>query len=232
MDSQAATIDGVARRSILPAAAGLPRGPHGLTRAQVAGSQRARLMRAFTELMAERGYAGVRVGDLVARAGVSRSTFYEHFAGKEECLLAAYDRFAAAVGAAITPELDEDAPWHTFVAATVDGYLALLQHDLVAARAFLVEMAAAGPQARERRHRAVDAFASQLAQRHARIRAREGSLGALPPRAYRALALAVRELVHDLLEREPLPELRELAGDITLLTNAVVHGAAAAAGNG
>ena len=185
-------------------------------------------MAAFTELMAERGYASVRIGELVNRAGVSRATFYEHFPDKQACLLAAYEHFAAEVISAITPEIDEHAPWRAFVQSTLDGYLAVLQRDLTAARAFMIEMDAAGPAARERRRTATDAFAALLAHRHAAIRARDRSLGALPQRAYLALALAVRDLVHDTLEREQTPNLQQLAPDITILATAIVEGAAAA----
>lgn len=206
----------------------LPRGPHRLGRDEVARSQRIRLMAAFTELMAAHGYAGVRIGELVDRAGVSRATFYEHFADKEACLLAAYEHFATQVITALTPAIDEHAPWRAFVQSTLDGYLAVLQRDLTAARAFMVEMDAAGPAARERRRTATDAFATLLAQRHAAIRTREPSLGPLPQRAYLALALAVRDLVHDALERDQIPNLQLLAPDITILATAIVEGAAAA----
>jgi AcrR family transcriptional regulator len=187
-------------------------------------------MAAFTELMAEHGYAEVRIGELVTRAGVSRATFYEHFADKQECLLAAYGHFAAEVMAAITPEVDERATWRAFVQTTLDGYLAVLQRDLTAARAFLVEMDAAGPVARERRRTATDAFAALLGQRHAAMRARDRSLGPLPQRAYLALALATRDLVHDALERAQTPNLQQLAPDLTIVATAIVEGAAAAQG--
>jgi AcrR family transcriptional regulator len=206
----------------------LPRGPHQLTREQVAESQRTRLMAAFTELLAERGYAAVRIGDLATRAGVSRAAFYEHFADREACLLAAYDRFAAAVTAAITEGIDEQAPWSAFIEVTLDGYLRVLEGDPVAARAFIIEMDAAGPAARRRRREAMAGFAELLAHRHAQIRARDPSLGSLPKPAYLALVLAIRELVHQALENEKLPRFRDIAPAIVVLATAVVEGAAAA----
>jgi AcrR family transcriptional regulator len=206
----------------------LPRGPHRLTREQVARSQRERLMTAFTELLAARGYAAVTIRTLASRARVSPAAFYEHFADKEACLLAAYDRFAASVAAAITTHVDADAPWGAFIDATVGGYLKALARDPTAARAFIVEMDAAGPAARRRRRDAIHAFAALIAQRHAAIRARDPTLGPLPGTAYLALALGVRELAHDALETDPVPALEGLAPQIRLLMTAVVQGAAAA----
>ena len=64
---------------------GLPRNVEGL-------SQHERLLWSMVRVIAEKGYDGVTVGDVVARAGVSRTTFYDEFANKDECLFAAYDR--------------------------------------------------------------------------------------------------------------------------------------------
>lgn len=43
-------------------------------------------MAALRELMFERGYDAVSVSEIIARANVGRSTFYEHFANKEDVL--------------------------------------------------------------------------------------------------------------------------------------------------
>src|ERR671932_1794815 len=69
----------------------LPRGPHNLTRDDVLASQRERMIDAVAATVARKGYVATTVGDVVARAGVSRKTFYEHFQDKEDCFLAAFD---------------------------------------------------------------------------------------------------------------------------------------------
>lgn len=45
------------------------------------------VVRAFTGLVLERRYDKIRVGDIVERAEVGRSTFYDHYSGKDEVLL-------------------------------------------------------------------------------------------------------------------------------------------------
>lgn len=72
----------------------LPRGPHALTREEVDANQRQRLVVAMGELAGEKGYTATTVADVLARAGVSRKSFYEHFANKQECFFAAYDAIA------------------------------------------------------------------------------------------------------------------------------------------
>lgn len=68
----------------------LPRGQHRLDREVVLASQRGRLLDAFVEEVAEKGYEAVTIADIVARAGTAKRTFYENFADKRECHLQAF----------------------------------------------------------------------------------------------------------------------------------------------
>src|ERR687883_326916 len=91
----------------------LPRGPHNLTRDHVLTSQRERMIDAMADVVAAKGYAATTVGDVVAGAGVSRKTFYEHFRDKEDCFLAAFDSGLDLVLGAIhaaQPEQADDRP--------------------------------------------------------------------------------------------------------------------------
>ena len=47
---------------------------------------KAAVLRAFAELIATKRYDEITVGEIIARAAVSRSTFYEHFSGKQDVL--------------------------------------------------------------------------------------------------------------------------------------------------
>lgn len=64
---------------------------HHLSAAEVTASQRSRLFQAMVELVGTHGYAETNVNQVLDRAGVSRKTFYELFASKDDCLLAIYD---------------------------------------------------------------------------------------------------------------------------------------------
>jgi len=57
--------------------------------------QRRDLLRAAGRLAARDGYERTRVADIVAEAGLSKSTFYEHFTSKEECFVDLYRRTSA-----------------------------------------------------------------------------------------------------------------------------------------
>jgi len=91
-------------------------------------------MAAMTQLLAEKGYAAVTIGELARHAGVSRAAFYEHFGDKEDCLLAAYDRFRVAILESLTGELTDETTYGDFVDRALDGYLGLLEREPAAAK--------------------------------------------------------------------------------------------------
>lgn len=67
----------------------LPRGRGALPREQVIYIQRMRILDALVNIVAERGCGEISVGDVISRAGVSRTTFYSVFGAKREAFLAA-----------------------------------------------------------------------------------------------------------------------------------------------
>ena len=69
----------------------LPHGPHRLDRDEVILHQRARIHGAMVEAVAECGYEGTSVKQVIGLAGVSRRSFYEQFANKQESFLATFD---------------------------------------------------------------------------------------------------------------------------------------------
>jgi AcrR family transcriptional regulator len=131
----------------------LPRGRHRLTREEVADAQRARMMTAMADAMTEGGYVGTTVGDVLARAGVSRETFYQQFSSKLDCFMTAFDAAAAVLFAkvrkAVVPP-GSGSPLDDFD-ALFTAYLDSLAAEPAYARLFLVEVNAAGPEAIQRR---------------------------------------------------------------------------------
>lgn len=64
------------------------------------------LLQAFVSLFFERAYDDIRVADVVARADVGRSTFYEHFSDKDELLAESSRGPLGALAAAVDVEAD------------------------------------------------------------------------------------------------------------------------------
>lgn len=147
-----------------PTAGRLPRGRHGLSREEVARSQRERIVRGMAQAMTTEGYVGTSVTSILKLAGVSRQTFYEQFASKEECFAATYawaaeallGEMAQAAGGDAAPE-DDDA-----VDRVLRAYLRALASAPAFARVLLIETYAAGPRALEGRVALQRRFASTI----------------------------------------------------------------------
>jgi AcrR family transcriptional regulator len=108
-----------------------------LSRADVVAHQRRRLLWAMVDEVAERGYPAVSVAHVIARAGVSRATFYEQFDDKETCFLAAFD---AAIGLVLAGS-ERSAGVDELLAT----YLDRLAANPALARVFLLDIQALGP---------------------------------------------------------------------------------------
>jgi len=125
--------------------------------------QRARLLDAVARVVADKGYAACTVADIVREAGVSRSTFYEQFEGKEACFLEAYrhgvDVLVERVRVAVR-EADPD-DWRAQLRAGIAAWLETLRAEPRFARTYLLEIAVAGPAARQARADALLRFAER-----------------------------------------------------------------------
>jgi AcrR family transcriptional regulator len=204
----------------------LPRGTHGLDPSLVAASQRTRLLEAVGRTVAEKGYAATTIEDIVRGAGVSKKTFYEHFSDKLDCFLAAYEaasdellehvrgaQDAAEDGARSTTAAEDgagrarargarDAAWLAHTRAGIHAYLRWLAAEPALARVFLIEIAAAGPQALERRERLRDRYAERMRELQV--------ANSVPDEIFHAVVAGADDLVvrrlregGDLLELEP-----------------------------
>jgi len=129
----------------------LPSGRHNLPREFVISSQRDRLLDSMAQACAEKRYAEVSVADIVSRARVSRSTFYEIFPDKEACFLAAYD---AILGRFVTELIkacqDPELTWPEMIERGIEASLSFLAAEPAFARMCIVDMFSAGPSALER----------------------------------------------------------------------------------
>jgi AcrR family transcriptional regulator len=153
---------------------------------------RARILAAMATLTAEKGYAAVTIDDLARGARISKRTFYDHFADKQRCLLAAYELAAGQVydAGARAADADPTAPWRARVEAVIATYLKALAANPEMTRVFHVEIQAAGPEALDL-HLQVNLRYAALLRRIAR----EGGERRLSQPLAIALLGAVNELV-------------------------------------
>jgi AcrR family transcriptional regulator len=195
-----------------PARRTLPRGSQALPREQVAADQKRRLLRAMTDSVGEKGYRATTIADLVGRAGVSRKTFYEHFANKQECLLATFDVIAAD-GRQRAIEAYREAGGEGRQEAVEAAIRALFEATIdnpSAARLNMVEIVAAGPAGIERRERA----AVQYRRFVHGILQREPDDGTVPDAVVRAVVGGLSRILYSRVRHGRRAELRQLVPDL------------------
>jgi AcrR family transcriptional regulator len=140
----------------------LPRGRHGLAREEVLASQRARMLDAIAGAVADKGYARTSVADVLARARVSRETFYEHFRDKEDCFLAAYEASALMLlDAATAASAAGASPLERFERA-LGAYLDALSQGGPLARVYIIDVYAGGEPALRRRVEIFERFVDSI----------------------------------------------------------------------
>jgi AcrR family transcriptional regulator len=188
--------------------------PARLTREEVAASQRGRLLLAMAEVAAEKGYANTVVADVIARAGVSRRTFYEQFSDKQECFLAAYDGCVDALESLLVDELERTGELRApdQLDRMIGAYLEGLASEPALARTYLVEVYAAGPDAIARRRGVLERFGRLIATARDRLEEDGHPARELDAFTLEALVSSISTMVTTRVgsgELDELPELRE-----------------------
>jgi AcrR family transcriptional regulator len=187
----------------------LPRGTHGLAPSLVAASQRARLLEATGRAVAEKGYAAATIDDIVRGAGVSKKTFYEHFPDKLGCFLAAYEAASDELLEHVRAAQEGSGDWVERTRAGIHAYLRWLAAEPALARVFLIEIAAAGPEALERRERVRDRYAERMRELQ--------TTNSVPDEIFHAVVAAVDDLVvRRLRAGDDVRELEQVILDLQL----------------
>jgi AcrR family transcriptional regulator len=212
-------------RPISERLAKLPPGRHLVPRDFVAQNQRERMLLATAELVAERGYQKTTIELIAKTARVALVTFYEHFADKEECFLAAFDENVEAARQVFAELLDPQQAWADQIAAGLEVLLEMVVREQSRAKLCIVESQAAGAAALARYQAMLESVAPKL---------REGR--ELNPRADRlpeglevAIAGGLAWLVHQRLVSGRTDDLAGLLPEMLQVTLTPYVGEAEAA---
>ena len=161
---------------------------------------------------AAKGYEATTVTDVIEVAGVSRATFYEMFDDKEACFLEAYDAVIDVLVAHVTSAFESAAgePWPERIAAGIRALVELLAAEADIARMAMVEVTAAGDEARARYRAALARFTPFLEE------GREYSSQSedLPPDTARFAIGGATSMIFDEIRAGRGPELRRILPDL------------------
>jgi AcrR family transcriptional regulator len=196
---------------------GLPRGDSNVSRSFVVHNQRERIIDALANLSAAKGYEATTIPQIVQEAAVSVQAFYEHFSGKEDVFLVAYE-IGHRKGLAIVErayEAQED--WSSAVEAGIEALLGFLASESSYAHLALVDALTASPKASEIADAGLKGYTSLL--QPGLEASRNGNGHGLAPIAIEATASTLVELcfVYTATERaRELPSLNRFATDVAL----------------
>ena len=127
-------------------------------REQARHEQRVRLALAMIDAIGADGYRATRVADVIARAGVSRKTFYENFENKQDCVLFTYDVIAAELARRLDEAFRDNDGWQERIEAAVGTLLSAAIDNPGALRLSLLEIATVGAAGIERRARSIGRY--------------------------------------------------------------------------
>jgi len=190
----------------------VPRGRHAPPLEVRLEVQKQRLFEAAAIVFSRVGYADASAEAISRAAGMSKATFYEHFANKEECLVALFE-YASAVVLDVLVEASR-AAGRDFQARHRAGLRAILEiaeANPSMAQAILVGTVGAGPRVAERRDRALNMVAQVMYEETVRGAARGGGPAFASPDEAFAIVGATFELVSRQLRTGQPERLLDLA---------------------
>jgi AcrR family transcriptional regulator len=165
------------------------------------GTQRQRLLAGIVHVNSQLGYEDATIALVIDHAGVSRRTFYEYFAGKEACFLAALEEIEHRVLVAATRSVEQQPPPNA-AAAVITALVTFAHKHPAHARLLMNETMAAGPRALDARDRGVERLGRLIEQAYRHVHA-DTLVPALPSEiivgtTYRLLASSLRRDERDL----------------------------------
>ena len=188
----------------------LPRGRHKLSREEVEGDQRKRILIGTTEAVGEVGYGALTVTEITKRARVARSAFYREFANRDEAFLAACSSASESMLANIYAVGGQYEDWVESVEAGTAALVNWLQEYSAVARMMFLEMPAAGEAGLRHRDKLLDGYERLLATIGKWARAEEPDLPEMQPWVPRMAAGAIIESIGAEYRRNQLARTDDL----------------------
>lgn len=166
-----------------------------------------RLLQALASVAADKGLAAVTVADVVRVAGVSKRTFYEHFADKDACFLALYRLTCASALRTLRQAVQPELPWQAQVETALQAYFGHLAAGPQLLRMVFVEIHHLGEAGAVARREMMQTFADFMVET---INRSQPAPRALSPAMAMAAVGALTELVLQAIERNEQADLVRL----------------------
>ncbi len=184
-----------------------------MPRTRVGGIQRSRLLAGAVATIDELGYPRATVGRITARARVSRRTFYQMFANRDECFAAVLEEVAATVGGELAAAGLEGLAWRERVRVGAWTLLVFFDREPALARVCVVQALRAGPLVLEHRETVLARLAAVVDEGR-----REGTRGeGCTPLTAEGLVGAAYAILYARLSHRDGESLAGLLGELTAM---------------
>jgi AcrR family transcriptional regulator len=157
---------------------------------EIANHQRARLEGAMVEAVARHGFGATTLRELVALAGVSRSTFYEHFENKQDCFLATFDTIMAELEVRVGDAYRSGADFRDRLVVALRAFMQTAVEEPAAASLAAVDSLTLGAAGVAHRDRASETFEALIQQSF------DPSKREVPPTTVRAIVAGIRGVTY------------------------------------
>jgi AcrR family transcriptional regulator len=179
---------------------------------------RRRLLEGLAASVARRGYADTTISDIAAAARVSKRTFYEHFASKQQCMIALYESASELSRRQMEVAIDESLDWPEQVEAALRRYFQHLSVHPVLMRSLFMEILSLGPDGLKARRDNLNALACTIAK----SASTQGVTLSLPQAA--SLAGMLSEWVLLAIEEDRVAALPDEAPAVAAMLRAAIVG--------
>ncbi len=185
--------------------------------------QRGRMLAAMALVCAEHGASNVTVAHVVSRSGVSRRTFYEHFADREACFLATLEEALVSARICVLPAYEAQGRWHERMRASLVALLSFLEDEPFLGRMLVAESVGGGATTLKWRKGVLSSVLAAVDE--GRTSAKDGDL---PPLTGEGIVGGVLSVIHTRLLDPGETSLLDLTGPLMSMIVLPYLGTAAA----
>lgn len=166
-----------------------------------ANAFRQRLLNGLAESITEVGYRDTTVADIVRGARTSRRTFYEHFAGRDECFVALIRDHIATKIEQIAAAVDPTTPWEIQVRQAIGAWITHAESHPAITLSWIRDVPLLGDTARQLHRDALETLVGMIRTLSDTEAGRAASGGSLTSRQTAIILIGgLAELIADTVE--------------------------------
>lgn len=172
---------------------------------------RSRLLAGLALALEQAPLTGLYTGDIAREAGVSKRTFYEHFANKEECFLALYlENSGRILHVLKEATLPSDVPLLERIERGARAYLTEMQRQAGLMKRLYIDILGLGAEGLQAKREIIEQFAGLIIALYEAERAKMPGMPPMKPELVRGVIAGLNELILFKIEDGEAEQLLDL----------------------